>query len=76
MKKIKVAFIYRSSNPYMSKKAWATTYYHFFMDALKRNEELDVSYFPAEKSFDTSVLKINLILFCYGKITHGGLPMS
>ena len=57
MKKIKVAFIYRSSNPYMSKKAWATTYYHFFMDALKRNEELDVSYFPAEKSFDTSVLK-------------------
>ena len=26
------------------------------MDALKRNEELDVSYFPAEKSFDTSVL--------------------
>ena len=39
MKKIKVAFIYRSSNPYMSKKAWATTYYHFFMDALKRNEE-------------------------------------
>ena len=41
----------------MTKKAWATTYYHFFMDALKRNEELDVSYFPAEKSFDTSVLK-------------------
>jgi hypothetical protein len=29
------------------------------MDALKRNEELDVSYFPAEKSFDTSVLKNN-----------------
>jgi hypothetical protein len=59
MKKIRVAFIYKSSNPYMSKKAWATTYYHFFMDALKRNEELDVSYFPAEKSFDTSVLKNN-----------------
>lgn len=59
MKKIRVAFIYKSSNPYMSKKAWATTYYHFFMDALKRNKELDVSYFPAEKSFDTSVLKNN-----------------
>ena len=43
----------------MSKKAWATTYYHFFMDALKRNQELDVSYFPAEKSFDTSILKNN-----------------
>ena len=59
MKKIRVAFIYKSSNPYMSKKAWATTYYHFFIHALKRNEELDVSYFPAEKSFDTSVLKNN-----------------
>ena len=59
MKKIRVAFIFKSSNPYMSKKAWATTYYHFFMDALKRNEELDVSYFPAEKSFDTTVLKNN-----------------
>lgn len=58
-KKIRVAFIYKSSNPYMSKKAWATTYYHFFMDALKRNQELDVSYFPAEKSFDTSILKNN-----------------
>ena len=59
MKKIRVAFIYKSSNPYMSKKAWATTYYHFFFFFLKRNEELDVSYFPAEKSFDTSALKNN-----------------
>ena len=58
-KKIRVAFIYKSSNPYMSKKAWATTYYHFFMNALRRNQELDVSYFPAEKSFDTSILKNN-----------------
>jgi len=46
MKKIRVAFIYKSSNPYMSKKAWATTYYHFFMDALKRNEELDLIHLP------------------------------
>ena len=59
MKKIRVAFIYKSSNPYMTKKAWATTYYHFFMDALKRNQELDVSYFPAEKNFDTSILTNN-----------------
>ncbi|QLH09722.1 hypothetical protein [Candidatus Nitrosotenuis sp. DW1] len=58
-KKIRVAFVYKSSNPYMSKKAWATTYYHFFMDALKRNPELDVSYFPAETNFDTSILKNN-----------------
>jgi len=56
-RKIRVAFIYKASNLYMTKTAWATTYYHFFMDALKRNQELEVSYFPAENSFDTSKLK-------------------
>lgn len=58
-KKIKVAFIYKASNPYMSGNAWATTYYHFFMDALKRHPELEMSYFPAENSFDVSKLKNN-----------------
>ena len=53
MKKIKTAFIYKPSNPYMSKTAWATTYYHFFMNALNRHPELEMNYFPAEKKFDT-----------------------
>lgn len=57
IKKIKIAFIYKASNPYMSGKAWATTYYHFFMDALRRHPELEVSYFPAEERFDTSKLR-------------------
>ena len=55
--RIKVAFIYKPSNPYMAKTAWATTYYHFFFDALKRNPELEIQYFPAEERFDTKVLK-------------------
>ena len=48
----------------MSKTAWATTYYHFFMNALKRHPELDMSYFPAEEKFDTSQLddKFDIIL--------------
>jgi len=58
-KKIRVAFIYKASNPYMSGKAWATTYYHFFMNALRRHPDLEVSYFPAEEKFDTSQLKNN-----------------
>ena len=64
MKKIKTAFIYKESNPYMSKTAWATTYYHFFMNALKRNPELEMSYFAAEKKFDTAQLtdKFDIIL--------------
>ncbi len=57
MEKIKTAFIYKESNPYMSKTAWATTYYHFFMNALKRHPSLDMSYFPAEKTFDATKLK-------------------
>lgn len=57
--KIRVAFIYKASNPYMSGKAWATTYYHFFMNALRRHPDLEVSYFPAEEKFDTSQLKNN-----------------
>ena len=73
-KKIRVAFIYKSSNPYMSKKAWATTYYHFFMDALKRNQELDVSYFPAEKSFDTSILKNNFDVILLWENHSWGTP--
>ena len=58
----------------MSKKAWATTYYHFFMDALKRNKELDVSYFPAEKSFDTSVLKNNFDIILLWENHPWGTP--
>lgn len=58
-KKIRVAFIYKATNPYMSGKAWATTYYHFFMNALRRSPELEMSYFPAEEKFDTSKLKNN-----------------
>ena len=64
MKKIKTAFIYKPSNPYMSKTAWATTYYHFFMNALNRHADLDMAYFPAQKKFDVSKLrdKFDIIL--------------
>jgi len=57
MKRIKTAFIYKKSNPYMSKTAWATTYYHFFMNALNRHDELEMTYFPAENEFDATKLK-------------------
>ena len=48
----------------MSKTAWATTYYHFFMNALNRHPELEMAYFPAEKQFDASKLrdKFDIIL--------------
>ncbi len=56
-RKIRVAFIYKSSNPFYNKEHFDNTTYYFSMHALKRNESLEVDYFPAEKSFDASKLK-------------------
>ncbi len=58
----------------MSKKAWATTYYHFFMYALKRNPELEVSYFPAENSFNTLKLKDNFDIILLWENHPWGTP--
>ena len=55
--KIRVAFIYKKSVPFLSPKNYDTTYYHFFMNALKRNQRIQVTYFPAEEKFDVRVLK-------------------
>ena len=56
-KKIRVAFIYKKSNIFLTLKHFDTTYYHFFMDALKRNTRIDVTYFPSDNEFDTNILK-------------------
>ena len=53
-KKIKVALIYKRSNDFMTGSYFASTYFHFFKDALKRNEKLAVTYFPADNTFDTN----------------------
>jgi hypothetical protein len=58
----------------MSKTAWATTYYHFFMDALKRNPELDMAYFPAENSFDASKLRGNFDIILLWENHPWGTP--
>ena len=56
-KKIRVAFIYKKSNIFLSLKHFDTTYYHFFMDALKRNSRINVTYFPSDNEFNTNQLK-------------------
>ena len=63
-KKIRVAFIYKKSNIFLNLKHFDTTYYHFFMDALKRNSRIDVTYFPSDNEFDTNRLngKFDIIL--------------
>lgn len=62
--KIKVAFIYKPSQPYFSPSYYDTTPYNFFWLALNRNQELDVTYFPSEDSFDVKQIdkKYDIIL--------------
>jgi len=55
--KIKVALIYKKSYKFLSGNHFDNTSYHFFMSALKRNDKIIVTYFPAEKTFDVSKLK-------------------
>lgn len=56
---IRVAFIYKKSCEFLTGNHFANTYYHFFMEALKRNNDMDVTYFPSNENFDVSQLKNN-----------------
>jgi len=56
-RKIKVAFIYRDPNIFLSGKHFDNTYYHFFINSLKRNPKIEVTNFPTGEEFDASILK-------------------
>lgn len=56
-RKIRVAFIYKKSYNYFQTDHFDKTTYQFFMNALGRNPDLDVTYFPADDKFDTTQLK-------------------
>ena len=62
--KIRVAFIYKANNVFMTGKHFDNVYYNFFMKALKRNNRIQVSYFHSEDTFDVTTLneKIDVIL--------------
>lgn len=56
-KKIKVALIYKKSYVFLSGNHFDNTSYYFFMYALKRNNNLDVMYFPTDNSFNLAKIK-------------------
>ena len=43
MDKIKVAFIYKKSNIFMTGKHFDNNYYNFFLKALPRNDSIEVT---------------------------------
>ena len=62
--KIKVALIYKKSYNYFQPDHFDKTSYDFFLRALPRNNDIQVSLFPVDSTFDCSKLKgkFNVIL--------------
>jgi hypothetical protein len=73
-KKYKVAFIYEKSNVYLSGKHYDNIYYHFFMNALKRNSSIDITYFPSGKVFDAIQLKNKFDIILLWENNSYGMP--
>ncbi len=57
MDKIRVAFIYHESNVVLSGSHYDNTYYHFFMKALNRKEQIKVTYFDTKYKFNNLIIK-------------------
>ena len=74
MKKIKVAFIYHKNNIFLSGNHFDNTYYHFYINALKRNQTLDITYVPTDDIFDVSVLKDNFDIILLWENSEFGMP--
>jgi hypothetical protein len=69
---IRVAFIYHKSNVFLSGTYFDNTYYNFYMNALKRNKELEVTYFPTDDIFDSNILKNKFdIVLLWGDQPYG-----
>ena len=54
MNKIKVAFIFKESNIFLSGNHFDNVFYNFFIKALARNNEIDIEYIHAETELDVS----------------------
>ena len=74
MNKIRVAFIYHESNVVLSGNHYDNTYYHFFMKALKRNEQIKVTYFATKDIFDSLILKDKFDIILLWQNSSFGMP--
>jgi hypothetical protein len=75
-KKMNAAFIYREC-PSLDSGYFFTSMHHFFMNALRRNDRLSVTYFPSKEVFDATGFDENfnaIILASNQNITGEGVP--
>ena len=56
-KKIKLALVYKKNYNYFQPDHFDKTTADFFLKSFERNENLEVTYHPCEKTFDTKKLK-------------------
>ena len=74
MKKIKVAFIYHKNNIFLSGNHFDNTYYHFYINALKRNQILDITYIPTGDIFNSKILKDKFDIILLWENSEFGMP--
>ena len=74
MRKIRVALIYSKSNIFMTGKHFDNTFYHFFINALQRNKDLEVTNFLTEKIFDAKILKNKFDIILLWANHYHGMP--
>lgn len=74
MDRLKVAFIYKKSNVFMTGKHFDNNYYNFFIKALSRNKNIEVTYFKEEEKFDISRLKNKVDVILLWQNNEFGTP--
>jgi len=73
-KKIKIAFIYKKNNVFLSGKHFDNTYFHFFMEELRKDKRITIIDFPTEEKFDASILKNKFEIILLWNNIGGGMP--
>ena len=74
IKKIKVAFIYKENNVFLLGNHFDNTYFHFFMEELRKDESIIVTDFPTKEIFDASILKNKFDIILLWNNYGGGMP--
>ena len=73
-RKLRVAVIYKKSNIFFSGHHFDMSLYYFILEALKRNNGINVTYFPTENNFDATILKNKFDVILLPDNTPWGLP--
>jgi len=73
-KKLKVAAIYKESNKFFSGHHFDMSLYFFFLKALKRNNKIEITYFPTGNNFDVTNFKKKFDIILLPDNTPWALP--